>query len=245
MKKHLLALAFSAFCLVASAQSFSMYDVQSSSNISSGTYLYYNHTDPATFFDFHVDIHNTTQNTVNVKVRKAVLYTPAGTTTQFCTDQLCYTPTTTLSPGNTPINGMSMIDLKPQYKPESNTPATMAVRYSVFNVANPADSVFFIVVYNGVTGIPQLSNEPVTLSSPAPNPASGSFSMNFQLGSKSGSSAQIVIYNMLGEKVKETALLETEGNVKIDVSTLQQGVYFCALSIEGKAVITRRVVVTR
>jgi hypothetical protein len=48
---------------------------------------------------------------------------------------------------------------------------------------------------------------------------------------------------MLGERVKETTIEEMEGVVKMDVSTLGQGVYFCSLESEGKTLTTRRLVV--
>ena len=243
MKKQILAICGVAFAYLAQAQSFQMHDQQSGNMISSGAVINETHIDPQTYIDDHVHVINATNAVVNYKVRKTVLYGPVGISTTFCTDLLCYAPTTTLSPQSAPIAANGTMDLKAQYKPESATPGTAAVRYSVFNVANPADSVYFVIVYNGVTGIQQNAIQPITLSNASPNPASTTFNMTFQLGK--ANEGQIVMYNMLGEKVREIVLTENEATAKVDVTTLTQGVYFCSLTIDGKAVATRRVVVTR
>lgn len=244
MKKQLLAICAVAVAFAAQAQSLQMQDMTSGNIIASGTTITENHADPNTFIDNHVDIINTTSSSINVKVRKTYLYFGTGMDATFCTGQLCYPNTVFLTPQTTPITGNNgILDLKVQYKPESVTPATTAIRYSIFNAANPADSVYFVIVYNGVTGIQQNTILPVTLSNASPNPASASFSMNYQLGN--AHAGQLVMYNMLGEKVREMPLTEAEGTAKMDVSVLTQGVYFCSLTIDGKAVATRRIAVTR
>lgn len=243
MKKQLLAICGVALAYVAQAQSFQMHDQQSGQMLPNGGTIYETHTDPGTFIDDHVHVTNTTSSTINYKVRKTILYSPVGMDATFCTDQLCYASNVTVSPQSAPIAGNGMMDLKAQYKPESSTPATTAIRYSIFNAANPSDSVYFVIIYNGVTGIQQNTILPVTLSNASPNPASTTFNMTYQLGK--ANAGQLVMYNMLGEKVREMVLTETEGTAKVDVSTLTQGVYFCSLTIDGKAVTTRRVAVTR
>lgn len=243
MKKQLLAICAVAAAFAAQAQSFQMHDQQSGNMLPNGGTILETHTDPQTFIDNHVHVSNTTNATVNYKVRKTILYSGAGMDATFCTDQLCYPNTVSLSPQSAPIPANGMMDLKAQYKPESATPGTTAIRYTIFNVANPSDSVYFVIVYNGVTGIPQNTVLPVTLSNASPNPASTTFNLNYQLGN--AHAGQIVMYNMLGEKVREMPLTEAEGTAKVDVSTLTQGVYFCSLTIDGKAVATRRIAVTR
>jgi hypothetical protein len=244
MKKQLLTICALAVAALAQAQSLQMQDMTSGNIIPSGTTLTETHTDPNTFIDNHVHIINPTTSAINVKVRKTYLYFGTGMDATFCTDQLCYPSNVFLSPQSTPVaaNG-GILDLKAQYKPESGTPATTAIRYSVFNAANPADSVFFVIIYNGVTGIGQNTIMPITLSNASPNPAGSTFSLNYQLGNTNA--GQLVMYNMLGEKVREMLLTEAEGTAKVDVSTLTQGIYFCSLTINGKAVATRRVAVTR
>ena len=54
----------------------------------------------------------------------------------------------------------------------------------------------------------------------------------------------MVIYNMLGDRVMETVVEENEGTIKMDVSSLEQGIYFCNLESDGKMLSTRRLVVT-
>lgn len=244
MKKQLLAIALVGIGFSAQAQNLQMYDPVAMQNIPTGTTFYVTHTDAANFIDTHVHMKNMMSSSANIKVRKTVLYEPGGITTQFCTDQLCYPPNVTLTPNASTVGVGGYLDVKAQYKPENNTPTTSAVRYSAWDMTNPSDSVYFVVVYNGVTGIQPVQPVNLTLGAPSPNPASSVANFQFEVGSKLNTS-QVQIFNMLGEKVKEIALTEEKGTLHIDVTTLQQGVYFCSLTVDGKAVATRRLVVTR
>jgi len=68
--------------------------------------------------------------------------------------------------------------------------------------------------------------------------------MNYKMGSASTTNSKLVIYNMLGDRVMETRVEEVDGTVRMDVSTLDQGIYFCSLESDGKTLATKRLVVT-
>ncbi|TND09585.1 MAG: hypothetical protein FD123_1176 [Bacteroidetes bacterium] len=242
MKKQLLLVAALAFGFVAQAQVLQF--VYNGQGLASGSTLTATHTDPGTFYDIHTYIIHNLSSSANIKVRKTHLYEPGGITTQFCTNQLCYLSSVYVTPNATTVPQGDTLDLKAQYKPESATPGTSAIRYSAWDMSNPSDSIYFVIVYNGVTGIQPVTPVNLTLSAPAPNPASSVASMQFEVGHKIASS-QLVIFNMLGEKVKEITMTEEKGTLRIDVSTMQQGIYFCSLTVDGKAVATRKLVVTR
>jgi hypothetical protein len=243
MKKFLLAIAVLAGAGSLSAQSFTIAD-ENAANVTGAAVYYWI---PQDYQDVkHFIVTNTSANAINVKVRRTImqLNTPTAVTL-FCTDINCYNSTTNMSiQFSVASNGT--FDLTSDYFPDSVS-GTGHVRYSVINQSNMSDSTIVDVFYNAVPG-PAAIKENVfvksSISNPAPNPATGLFSISYKMGSASPADAKMVVYNMLGEKVMETRVEDTEGAVKMDVSTLGQGVYFCSLENDGKLLATRRLVVT-
>lgn len=243
MKKLLLASVSVLFVAGASAQSLSISGAIEGP-IANGSTITYN-VDQATALETHdFVVNNTTNNALTVKVRKAVQTMQAGQTFYFCTDQNCYAPNTNLS-GNVPMTAGGQFQLITDFTP-NNATGTSTVRYSAFNTANPSDSVYFFIQYVvAPTGIQGHSLVKASMSSPMPNPANGSFNLNYNLGSSFGQgTAKMVIYNMLGDIVKTETLSDAEGTCRMDVSTLESGVYFTSLEVDGKQISTKRLVVT-
>ncbi len=241
MKKHLLSIAFVGITAAATAGNFTITDA-SSANVAGTTQTYNivaNSTDTRIF-----TITNTNASQVNVKVRKTVIQQHhPNATTWFCTDQLCYAPTTTLS-GNVPMASGGMFDLTIDIDPYNNT-GVSEVRYAIINQSNTNDTSFVTIVYNvGPAGIANNIAVKASISNPMPNPASTQFNMTYKLGSSSTDGAKLMVYNMLGAVVMETEITSAEGTVRMDVSTLDQGVYFCSLVSDGKTHATRRLVVS-
>lgn len=244
MKKFLLSglLAVSALC--ANAQSSFLFSDGNNPSMNGNTYNYWVSSSAT---DTRQGImSNVSGSTLNVKVRKTVLQlNDPGATTWFCTDINCYAPSTTLSPVFSMAPG-DPVDLSYDFNPNNATGVTQ-VRYVLINQSNLADSAWFIVTYNvsnSATGVVNTTVSKPSVSNPMPNPASSVFSMNYKLGSASMNTAKFVVYNMLGAVVLESPVNETEGAVKMDVSSLEQGIYFCTLESDGKAVATRRLVVS-
>lgn len=241
MKKRLLTFALVAFTSFAvSAQNYSIID--SLGNDLVGTTV--NYTVASSLLDSKIyTVNNLSGNAVTVKVKKTTIYlNDPGSTVYFCTGTNCYSPTQTLSL-NVPMNPAGSFSLTCDHFPNNQTGATQ-VRYTVINQSNANDTVSFIINYTSVpTGIATNSLVKPSISNPAPNPASSLFSITYKMGTTNPQGAKMVIYNMLGERVKETTIEEMEGVVKMDVSTLGQGVYFCSLESEGKTLTTRRLVV--
>lgn len=244
MKKLVLASVAALFTAGLSAQSFSITHATQGTITSGSTLVYY--VDQATALETHdFDVHNTSGANVTAKVRKTVQsQASANSLFYFCTDQMCYAPTTVLSQ-NVSMNSGGMFLLVTDFTPD-NTTGTSVVRYSVFNVNNPSDSVYFFIEYHvSPTGIGAHQNVKASISSPMPNPANAVFNMNYNLGSSFGQGeAKLVIYNMLGAAVKTETLTDAEGNVRMDVSTLEAGVYFTSLELNGKQLSTKRLVIT-
>lgn len=244
MKKLLLSSVLVLAAFGASAQSFHIMDANSQTVTSGSTITYY--VDQATALETHdFEVHNMSSNAVTAKVRKAIQsQADPGCTFYFCTDQNCYTPNTVLS-GNVNMNAGATFQLITDFTP-NNATGTSLVRYSVFNTANPSDSAFFFIQYVvSPNSVNTLTMVKASIGTPNPNPASSVFSLNYNLGSSFGKGeAKLVIYNMLGAVVRTENVTDIEGTIKMDVSTLENGVYFTSMEVGGKQVATKRLVVT-
>lgn len=244
MKKLLLASLPMLFAAGLSAQSsFTIQDANLATVANGSTIVYY--VDQATSIETHdFEVTNNNPNAVTAKVRKIIMTQQSGQTFYFCTDQNCYTPTTTLS-GNVSMNPSSTFQLITDFTPNNMT-GVSTVRYSVFNTSNPSDSAFFFIEYHvSPTGINSHSMVKANIGSPMPNPASSVFNMTYNVGSSFGKGeAKIVVYNMLGAVVRTETLDAAEGTFRMDVSTLDNGVYFTSLEVDGKQLSTKRLVVT-
>jgi hypothetical protein len=244
MKKLLLASVSALFVAGLSAQSFSVTHATQGGIANGSTIVYY--VDQATSLETHdFDVHNTSGSNVTCKVRKAIQQQASPNSLfYFCTDQLCYAPSTVVS-GNVTVNSGAQFLLVTDFTPD-NTTGVSIVRYSVFNTAVASDSVYFFIEYHvSPTGIGSHSMVKANIGSPMPNPAASVFNMNYNLGTSYGHGvAKMVIYNMLGEAVKTETLVDAEGTFRMDVSILDNGVYFTSLEVDGKQLSTKRLVVS-
>ncbi|MBX3102381.1 MAG: T9SS type A sorting domain-containing protein [Bacteroidetes bacterium] len=85
---------------------------------------------------------------------------------------------------------------------------------------------------------------PGNLSMPYPNPASEHTSLQYDIPS-GYNQATLRVFDMLGKQVLSYALQSPSGNITIPVRTLKNGIYFCALDVDGKTQATRKLVVSR
>jgi hypothetical protein len=88
-------------------------------------------------------------------------------------------------------------------------------------------------------------DEALSLSAPAPNPASGQARVQFAV--QESAETTIAVYNVLGQRVKTlyegTPQAEQAETLALDASTLSSGTYFVRMQVEGKTVSQRLTVV--
>jgi hypothetical protein len=84
--------------------------------------------------------------------------------------------------------------------------------------------------------------EPVTISDIYPNPADNSTYLSYNITSKYNN-AVIRIIDLLGNKVKDIQLNETDGKIKINTENLYSGVYFYSMILDGKPAFTKKLIV--
>jgi len=196
-------------------------------------------------------VQNLTSSTIEVIAKKHIIANAGGNLTTFCIGSLCYGSSTTTS-GSVSIAANSTIPpphatttfgLSTDF--DANVGSGYAqVLYTVFNASNPNDSVSVLMTYNlGTASIKQnVSN--YEISNIAPNPASSNVSLAYDL-KNNNQPATVKIYNMLGTLVKTTPLETYSTNTKIDITSLEEGMYFYSVTVGSKVVKTNRLVVAR
>ncbi len=86
------------------------------------------------------------------------------------------------------------------------------------------------------------SNEKISISNVYPNPASAYASIDYQLA-RNTDKAKIVLCNVLGNVVGEYTLIRDAKTLHISTLELNSGVYFYTLSVDGKSLVTRKLII--
>jgi hypothetical protein len=252
MKKHLFALSILCISLFnGNAQTIQLLDTTGGVlNIAQPSYTFTVANGNAANYMFNVK--NTNSSSVSVFVKKYVISNAGGNLMTFCIGSLCYGSTTTQS-GNVTIAANSTIPpahatgtfgLSTDFDAFVSS-GTAQVMYTLFNAGNLNDSVSVVLNYNmtAAAGIESIATN-YNVSNISPNPASVSVSINYDL-KNTPQPASVKIYNMLGTLVRTVSLETYSSNTKIDITSLEEGMYFYSVVIGGKAVKTSRLVVSR
>lgn len=117
------------------------------------------------------------------------------------------------------------------------------ITYVFFDYFNPGvDTAAFTVSF-------KVEGQPIGLAeerskaqmSVFPNPARNFINLNYQLGQ--AQSAQFELLNLAGAKVLTRTLNENNGQLRLSTENLPAGVYFYHLKINGKALVTKKLVI--
>lgn len=201
-----------------------------------------------------LEIHNVTSSNVTFKVTRTILNPPfnAGNDLYFCTGTSCYPPNTNItytSPGVSSIpanstlpSGSGTYGISAHY--DVGTATDLWVKYKVYNTAVAGDTAFVTIHYAGTTGIHEIEkNATGTMASAFPNPSNSLVAIKYEMNDH-GQKGTISFYDMLGKKVKDVELTEKQGTAKVDVSEFNAGIYFYSFSINNKAIVTKKLIVS-
>lgn len=98
-------------------------------------------------------------------------------------------------------------------------------------------------VENAVKSEEQLySTDKITVSNIYPNPASEYAMVDYTI-SGDLRDAKLIFYNVLGTKMGEHPLTKNSGKLRVDTTLMPTGLYFYQLSVEGKKVATKKMLV--
>ena len=188
----------------------------------------------------HFKIANTSGSAIEVKVKKIYINVVEGTFNDFCWAGSCLPATTLVSPGSTNIpSGGEQEDFDIHYHCQG-IEGTSRIMYVAFDKNNPDDSVSFTVNYVvGNSSVTDVFGKTV-IGDIYPNPAGSQASIDYNL--PSGSSLDIVVYDMLGKEVMSFEL-ESSGILRMPLGDLERGTYFCRYLLDDKLVETQKLIV--
>jgi hypothetical protein len=239
MKKLLLLVTSAAFSLSLSAQSLQWVNINPGLSVSGPN----NET-----FDPYAQVKNISANDISVRVIRTVNNLANGHSSNFCFGGVCFLPGTDESPANLAVYvpagqvadsvpGTLRADLNPL-----GFDGISEVTYCVYNVDDVSDSVCITFKYNaGPISVSELAKLKF-LGNVHPNPADQNASVAYNL--TYAKDAQIVISNLLGSAIAKVTLTEKAGTVALPIATLPEGVYYYTLMNDGKALVSKRLMIT-
>lgn len=191
----------------------------------------------------HIKVKNVSGSQVNVFCEKSLILNLPGATFEnnfFCWASNCYGPDVNISTNPQPIASMATdSNFTGHLYPEGH--AGIAVIKYTFRVYHGDSAWFFAKFVLNATSIMDIQAN--LMSEPFPNPAKEASHITYDLGSNN--SGSILLYSITGVLVKEIVLESSRGIAGIPVQDLNEGVYLCVLSSNGKTLRTHRLVVKR
>lgn len=164
----------------------------------------------------------------------------------ICWGGACWPTTVTVSLGHTTIpagqtNSPGDVFSAHVYPDGDGVNHKGPITYVFYDKENPSDSVAVTIFFEvdntfsiGSVGLKTLQVDVF------PNPASKQLSVNYSIPGKEGT---FKLVNVVGKQVYSRSINQSSGEFKLDISKLSRGVYFYMLQQEGKAVLTRKLVV--
>lgn len=182
-------------------------------------------------------IHNNDLQAKVCKIQAEKLNNTTSEIWSICTGLLCmsgYSSAPFTIAGNSTYD-----DLHIDFDVPADAPMGL-FKITIYDTVNTGTRAFFFVkVFNkNSNGIAE-AGQSVSLRA-YPNPATSEVRIDY---STNNSNSRLVVFNMTGNKVSETALAESEGSVRIDISTLSAGVYMYGIENNGKISNIKKLVV--
>ncbi len=249
MKKLLLSLIVMVFAAQLSAQSLAFkYEGETvepgTFNIVSDVDEYY------AVLGFDLEVINTTENDINVILN--IVDSEIGIN-DFCWSA-CYSPGTyedalLIEAGQSAeFSGHAGFHNGDDFELSYPSGTTISIEYTFFDEANPDEKYTFMVNYtyqeeeNGESIVD--FNSVDVFSNAYPNPVNNTVSFDYNMPFNVNS-ASVAIYNMMGQEVVRQNLNLGGSRADINVSELNEGVYFYSLIVNNQTVKTNKFVVSR
>lgn len=191
----------------------------------------------------YLEVTNNSDNPIDVKVRRIENYLVPGSVNSFCWAGLCFTPETSVSPNVLTLEAgatSGLDDFTGDYMPNGNS-GISSITYEFFNAADSSNLATAIVFYSTSVGINENILDNIELSNAYPNPANSFASFDYDLNGVSD--ARLMIYNLLGSIIKEINITNNYGNVKVNTSDLDEGIYFYSLLVGNESLKTHKLII--
>ena len=206
----------------------------------------------AAFIQAQAVITNSGSTPMNVMVRfEEVSAGPVNCGHYFCW-AICYSEGAVTDGFVTPSQhaltidaGASTNNFYSDYVP-NGTVGLATYRYTFYDQSNPSDETSIDITFDtqnvGIEDVLASSNSGISES--YPNPANSNVKMNYSL-EPGWNNANLTIYSMLGSQVENVNLNENQGTLNVDVSSLPAGLYFYTLMVDGNAINTKKMLITK
>ena len=193
----------------------------------------------------YANLHNNTGNAMNIKVARKEISMVENTFSQICWAGLCYSPTVDTSANYQLVmaGGISGDeDFSGHYAPNGNI-GTSIVEFTFYNVDDPSVKVSVVVKFwASPEGIAEDAMRGGSISDIYPNPATNYVNLDFNLTSQV-KEAKVRVINLLGSVVKEANIESGTNQLRLDISDLDNGVYFYSILVNGDTYKTKKLVV--
>ena len=212
-------------------------------NLNNGDTLVFFSTDTLVSFMVPAEVKNVSTNSISIKVKKTELSIVSGSENYFCWSQ-CYVPSIFVSPDSIVFStGSTNTNFSGDYSSKGHRGASY-IMYTFFDMYNTNDSIAFVAKYIAGSGVGiENSQAKAKVSNIYPNPARNTISLNYDLNGTQY--AQLEIHNILGSLVKTIEIDETSGFLNIDVTDLNNGVYFYSFIVNNKVITSKKLVIQR
>ena len=184
-------------------------------------------------------VKNNSSSAIPVKVKKVERKVLPTTYNVFCWG-LCFAPSVYVSPDPLIIEAgaTDTTNFSGHYTPNGEV-GISTIRYVFFNDNNVNDSVCFNVDYSTFAeGIKDFAQNSVKIY---PNPANQQATITYFL--EQNSDARIVVRNILGASVFDQTLISNQGNLTLNTSIFNNGVYFYSLIVDGTTKVTQKLII--
>lgn len=245
--KNLLQFTMLLFCYFTVSkgisQSLQIYD-KSGNSLSNGSSLYISgDTTTGNLIIQYLDIKNISSNTVTIKSKKIETDLIAGTSVTMCFAGTCFMSTTFISiTSSTLTPNIADSSFSGDYSPKGHLGESI-VTFVFFNIANPNDSAWVVVHFNGIAvGIENLAPVLTEISNPYPNPAVNQTTFKYTFPENT-INAKFVLNDLLGSKVMETNINNQQGTIVINTTDLKDGMYFYSFYDNKKIIQSKKLIV--
>ncbi|MBK7946727.1 MAG: T9SS type A sorting domain-containing protein [Flavobacteriales bacterium] len=185
-----------------------------------------------------------------VNVRRYEMWPVPGTNNFFCWG-VCYLPVSVgtfsswVSDHYVDMNPGATYNNFHAYHQAQGNLSTMRYKFVWYDIANPTgpDSSWVDIDFCGLVGVGERGSQQASLNV-WPSPTDGR-ELQFDFAVEGSAPARVVLYDMLGAAIRRSGAIVAQGRFSWTTSGLEPGVYFATLERDGKAIRTRRVVVTQ
>lgn len=193
---------------------------------------------------FEAIVHNASDSEVDVIVVRERISLLEGSSDYFCWGA-CY-------PDFIDTSGMTMAVAPGGHSAEGDFSGHYArngfvgisiVKYTFYDINNPADRVTIVTKFdNSPNDIAENILNNIMVSEIYPNPAVNFVNMDYDLP-REIETASVKIVNILGSVVKEQQINTGNGKLRLDISDINDGIYFYSICINNEAYITKKLIV--